>query len=287
MSLRQIADATKISVAVLGALARNDISKLPGGIFDRAFVRNYAIEVGLDPEATIVDFITQFPNDSVVAGHPTSGQVEDNVAVESERRTAGTFLWLVVVSVPIVAGLLYFATIGRRAASEPVRPAAGSSPSELVAAAPPPAPVLEPPAASPVAAAPLPVGAPSTAAAPPTAAATPAGDQLTSRYGEAPVLGLRQCRWPKSLERQMQPGVCSKSDGVGADGADVGLMPPRSTCNSMAPMAARWQGRRSGHRPRASISWAAGLSAGALIGRSRRVSRRRWDISSRRRSSQH
>ena len=72
VSLRQIADATKISVAVLEALERNDISKLPGGIFGRAFVRNYAIEVGLDPEATIVDFITQFPNDSVVAGHPTS-----------------------------------------------------------------------------------------------------------------------------------------------------------------------------------------------------------------------
>ena len=53
VSLRQIANATKISVAVLEALERNDISKLPGGIFGRAFVRSYAIEVGLDPEATI------------------------------------------------------------------------------------------------------------------------------------------------------------------------------------------------------------------------------------------
>ena len=36
---------------VLEALERNDISKLPGGIFSRAFVRSYAVEVGLDPEA--------------------------------------------------------------------------------------------------------------------------------------------------------------------------------------------------------------------------------------------
>src|ERR1700676_892673 len=85
ITLRQIANATKISVGVLEALERNDISKLPGGIFGRAFVRNYAIEVGLDPEATIEDFMTQFPNDSVIAGHPTSDRVEDNVAVESER----------------------------------------------------------------------------------------------------------------------------------------------------------------------------------------------------------
>ena len=35
ISLRQIANATKISVGVLEALERNDISKLPGGIFGR------------------------------------------------------------------------------------------------------------------------------------------------------------------------------------------------------------------------------------------------------------
>src|SRR5216684_5716735 len=77
VSLRQIADATKISVSVLEALERNDISRLPGGIFGRAFVRSYAVEVGLDPEATIQDFIAQFPHDSVTVGHPTSAQIED------------------------------------------------------------------------------------------------------------------------------------------------------------------------------------------------------------------
>src|SRR5213592_1749430 len=63
VSLRQIANATKISVAALEALERNDISRLPGGIFSRAFVRSYAIEVGLDPEATIQEFVTQFNQD--------------------------------------------------------------------------------------------------------------------------------------------------------------------------------------------------------------------------------
>src|SRR6266436_6699892 len=70
VSLRQIANATKISVAALEALERNDISRLPGGIFSRAFVRSYAVEVGLDPETTIQEFIAQFPNDSVTAGSP-------------------------------------------------------------------------------------------------------------------------------------------------------------------------------------------------------------------------
>src|SRR6266404_2772602 len=95
VSLRQIANATKISMSVLEALERNDISRLPGGIFGRAFVRSYAIEVGLDPDDVIEEFIAQFPNDSVTVGHPTSHQVEDHEAVESDRRMAGTFLWLI------------------------------------------------------------------------------------------------------------------------------------------------------------------------------------------------
>ena len=63
VSLRQIAGATKISVGVLEALERNDVSKLPGGIFSRAFVRSYASEVGLDPDETIRDFVAEFSSE--------------------------------------------------------------------------------------------------------------------------------------------------------------------------------------------------------------------------------
>src|SRR5215510_9477380 len=92
VSLRQIANRTKISIRVLEALERNDISRLPGGIFSRAFVRAYAGEVGLDPEETIQEFVAQFPHDSVIAGHSTSDPIEDNLALESDRRVASTVL---------------------------------------------------------------------------------------------------------------------------------------------------------------------------------------------------
>ena len=60
ISLRQVAASTKISAAALEALERNDISKLPGGIFSRAFVRSYAAEVGLDPDRTVREFLDRF-----------------------------------------------------------------------------------------------------------------------------------------------------------------------------------------------------------------------------------
>ena len=42
LSLRQIADATKLSVRALDALERERIAQLPGGIYRRAIVRAYA-----------------------------------------------------------------------------------------------------------------------------------------------------------------------------------------------------------------------------------------------------
>jgi cytoskeletal protein RodZ len=108
LSLRQIASATKISVVTLEALERNDIARLPGGIFGRAFVRAYAIEVGLNPEEAIQEFIAQFPQESVTAGHPSSVRVADDEAIDSDQRTALTFARLVAISLPISGFLLFF-----------------------------------------------------------------------------------------------------------------------------------------------------------------------------------
>ncbi len=114
LSLRQISNATKIAMMTLEALERNDIARLPGGIFSRSFVRAYALEVGLEPEVVIEQFMGQFPQDSVTAGHPTTSQIEDHEAVESDRRTASTLLRLIAISIPIAAVVVYFGTAGRR-----------------------------------------------------------------------------------------------------------------------------------------------------------------------------
>src|SRR5438034_2201293 len=86
MSLRQIAAATKISVNALEALERNDFSRLPGGIFSRAFVRSYASEVGLDPDEAIEEFLAQFPHDVAAAQHAQPEAVDDHDSIESDRQ---------------------------------------------------------------------------------------------------------------------------------------------------------------------------------------------------------
>jgi cytoskeletal protein RodZ len=68
--LRRIAEATKISVGVLEALERNDISRLPGGIFSRGLVRAYAEQIGADPDVVVRDFVARFPHNAVADGGP-------------------------------------------------------------------------------------------------------------------------------------------------------------------------------------------------------------------------
>ena len=105
VSLRQIADSTKISVSQLEALERNDISRLPGGIFSRAFVRSYAAEIGVDPEQTVRDFLSQFPHDSVTAGSPHV-LVDDGSA--GERRLNPRAVMIVGTIVLVAVAILFW-----------------------------------------------------------------------------------------------------------------------------------------------------------------------------------
>jgi cytoskeletal protein RodZ len=57
VSLREIAAGTKISVRFLQALEEDRIEALPGGLFPRAFAKQYALFLGLDVERTGADFV--------------------------------------------------------------------------------------------------------------------------------------------------------------------------------------------------------------------------------------
>ena len=58
ISLHQIAAETKVSADLWDGLEHNNFDRWPGGIFARAYVREYARLIGADPEAT--DYLTMF-----------------------------------------------------------------------------------------------------------------------------------------------------------------------------------------------------------------------------------
>ena len=118
ISLRQIAASTKISAASLEALERNDISKLPGGIFSRAFVRSYAVEVGLDPDGTVAEFLDRFDQEAAPTAESVAASTpEAELAFEQRRRRAALGVKVAAIAVPVAIAILYFALRGRPPAS--------------------------------------------------------------------------------------------------------------------------------------------------------------------------
>jgi len=115
VSLREIATTTKISVAALEALERNDYSRLPGGIFSRAFVRAYALAVGLDPEQTVTEFLVEFAKYEKEAERRVKRPevtADDRVFLERQRRALRNLrIALIVVAVAVLAVLAAFGWI--------------------------------------------------------------------------------------------------------------------------------------------------------------------------------
>ena len=48
ISLQQIADATKISIRSLQAIEEGEFKKLPGGIYNTSYIRQYARSIDVD-----------------------------------------------------------------------------------------------------------------------------------------------------------------------------------------------------------------------------------------------
>ena len=109
ITLRDIAASTKISVSALEALERNDVSKLPGGVFSRAVVRSYAAEIGLDPDQVVHEFLDRFQPEPPHTATGAGWISEDEIAFERRKRLAArVFLIALAVMISIAAALAYY-----------------------------------------------------------------------------------------------------------------------------------------------------------------------------------
>jgi cytoskeletal protein RodZ len=184
ISLRQIAAITRISAAALDALERNDISKLPGGLFSRAFVRSYAVEVGLDPEETVREFLERFAQEPASSAERVSAAIpEHERTFQEQRRKAARALAIGGACVVLLIIAAVFAWRAR--ASRLTHPAASTAAASTGAAS-----------TAAAATAPASTGAASAAAASTTAAATPAQSTTGEANPAAPAAAAQQTSPP-------------------------------------------------------------------------------------------
>lgn len=67
IALDAISNTTKISTRMLRALEDEHFDQLPGGVFNKGFVRAYARQVGLDEEEAITDYLTALRESQIQA----------------------------------------------------------------------------------------------------------------------------------------------------------------------------------------------------------------------------
>ena len=90
VALTTIAEETKINLALLDGLERDDLSRWPGGLFRRAYVRTYAQKIGLDPEQVLREFLAVYP-DPVESTSPVEA-IAQNADAKRPRTRIGLML---------------------------------------------------------------------------------------------------------------------------------------------------------------------------------------------------
>lgn len=137
VSLAEIATQTRIGARLLKAIEEEEFDLLPGGIYNRAFVRQYASFLGLDEEEAVREYLQAAgtaqeapappvdPSPETPASRAVSYLLRWNAASLALVPFAAAALWLMFRTAPSAEPVAPRATVAsRRPAAQPVRRAA-------------------------------------------------------------------------------------------------------------------------------------------------------------------
>lgn len=102
ITLDQISRSTKIGTRFLQALEQDRFDQLPGGIFNKGFIRAYARFLGLDEEQAVSDYLA-----ATSPGDPSPAVPETAVPVQAESERASSLPWGTFAMVLLVIALSF------------------------------------------------------------------------------------------------------------------------------------------------------------------------------------
>jgi len=138
VSLQHISGKTRIGLRYIEALEAGDFKQLPGAIFARSFVRQYAELVGIDPSTLEAELQQMFPSEEIFPNLDTQSSTLRATLQNDTLLTANGPLWkrlpltaLSLTAALAISSLLYigwqrmvvFNETSDQAAAKPVTPA--------------------------------------------------------------------------------------------------------------------------------------------------------------------
>jgi len=142
ITLDEISLSTKIGTRMLRALEDEHFEQLPGGIFNKGFVRAYARHLGLDEEQTISDYLAAIggtrPGEQLQAATPAETVDAQDNAGEQDVRAARVPWGVLAIALLIVAfGFAIWGFYRREKSAEPLIVAPPSVKAKTVPEGPP------------------------------------------------------------------------------------------------------------------------------------------------------
>ena len=105
ISLREVAEYTKISARFLQAIEEERLEILPGGIFNKSFVRHYAAYLGLDEQQTVAEYFEEVVQDQEV-GNPLEAASPKDEMLQPTGGNLRSIFAAIVLGI-IVVGIAY------------------------------------------------------------------------------------------------------------------------------------------------------------------------------------
>jgi cytoskeleton protein RodZ len=107
MSLSEVADQTRISPHYIEAIERDDYKPLPGGIFNKGFIKSFAKYVGIDENEALADYLHAIAGDSASVPEEPRTYKPEVLTDSSSRSSAPTVLIAVLILGGMTAAILF------------------------------------------------------------------------------------------------------------------------------------------------------------------------------------
>jgi cytoskeleton protein RodZ len=105
ISLDQIAAATKISTRMLKALEAEKFDLLPGGIFNKGFIRSYAKFLGIDEEQAVADYVAATGPEEPINNLPQIADIPERPPRQLDEE--GTISWTTILALVVLVAIGY------------------------------------------------------------------------------------------------------------------------------------------------------------------------------------
>jgi cytoskeletal protein RodZ len=109
VALREISDQTRISMRYLEAIETNDYKRLPGGIFNRSFIKAYARCIGFDEKEAVEAYVQMMRAQGKENDDPILNASHDKIYTDTPATRSP---WLTVLLAILILAILTLGVLG-------------------------------------------------------------------------------------------------------------------------------------------------------------------------------